>query len=163
MFERVERGFQHGERRFVHLLQLQLLKEHAVGGFELRAQHKARDAVGIVADALQVVVDFEHGQGEAQVDGHGVVQGDEVCDVAVYFQLEGVDAFLAGCHLFGQRDVGVEHRFVGVVELLVNEHPHIADFLADVLQFVFYKLYHDGSSCERVAVGVNVYPKRPVM
>ena len=136
------RCFEHVQHRVVHFLELQPAEEFLVFGFYFGSQHEAGNAVGIVAYAFEVGVYFQHGQGEAQVYSHGVVEGYAILDVAVDFELEGVYPFFARNHFVGQLFVGVQHRLVCVFQLLVNQCPHLADFCAYGLQFIFYEFYH---------------------
>ena len=49
------------------------------------------DVGGLVADALEVTVDLDDGEDEAQVDGHGLLFGEQVVGHLVHVALGGVD------------------------------------------------------------------------
>ena len=61
-----------------------------------------RDAHGLIADALQVAVDFDDGQNKAQVDGHGLFLGEQFVSHLVQLALCGVDGPLVLLHKLAQ-------------------------------------------------------------
>ena len=59
----------------------------------------ARYAHRLVADALQVAVDLDHGEDEAQIDGHGLFLGQQLVGHLVQFTLGGVDGCFVLLHV----------------------------------------------------------------
>ncbi len=60
------------------------------GGFD-GAGGAGGDVGGLVADALEVSVDLDDGEDEAEVDGHGLLFGEEFVGHLVDGGLGGVD------------------------------------------------------------------------
>ena len=60
-------------------------------GMAKDARRGLRDVDGLVADALEIVVDAGNGQDEAEVDGHQLVEREELHDAVVDFELQLVD------------------------------------------------------------------------
>ena len=58
---------------------------------------------------------------QAQVDGNGVVKGNDVLHVAVYFQFESIDATFAHQYLLGQFPVQRKHGITCTVELIIYQ------------------------------------------
>ena len=94
------------------------------------------------AITFQVVVDFQHGQHEAQVDGHGVVEGDDVLHVAVYLQLKSIDAAFAYAYLLRQFTVGSQYGVARTLQLVVDQGPHLVYFLLQQDELRFYEFHH---------------------
>ena len=68
---------------------------------------------GQVADPLQVVVDLEHGDDEAQVDGHRLVQGQDLEALLLDLHLGLVDPVVGLDHVLrqpGRRAAGSTRR-----------------------------------------------------
>ncbi len=58
------------------------------------SRHADGDVDGLVADALEVGVDADDREDEAQVDGHGLLHGEQVEGHLVDLALEAVDGGL---------------------------------------------------------------------
>ena len=63
----------------------------AIWGQFFRSYGALGDVGGLVADALEVAVDLDDGEDEAEVDGHGLLFGEEVVGELVDLALGGVD------------------------------------------------------------------------
>ena len=72
-----------------------------------------RNAHRLVADALQVAIDLDHRQDEAQIDGHGLFLGEQFIRHLVQLALGGVDGRLVLLDVLAQalvaQEIGV-HR-----------------------------------------------------
>src|SRR6266849_1392301 len=55
------------------------------------AQGALSDVDGLIADALEIVVDAGDGENKTEIDGHELVQGEKLNDAVVNFYLELVD------------------------------------------------------------------------
>ena len=111
----------------------------------MAVEGKAGNALCKVAQTFQVRIDFEHGKHKAQVDGNGVVKGNDVLHVAVYFQFESIDATFAHQYLLGQFPVQRKHGITCTVELIIYQGPHFVYFLFQQDEFRFDKLHHNVS------------------
>ena len=82
-----------------------------------------RGYFGEVAEAFQVCIDLVHGKYETQVDSHRCVQGNDILAITVDLQLECIHAAFTAEYFVGQFLVSGQHRFTGIVYLLVDECP----------------------------------------
>ena len=82
------------------------------------------DVVCLVADALEVAVDFDDGEDEAEVDGHGLLLGEEVVGHLVDVALGGVDGGLDLPYVGAEAHVAGEVGFEGELERLLGEGGH---------------------------------------
>ena len=88
------------------------------------AQGRLGDVDGLVADAFQVVVDARDGQHEAQVGGHQLLQGQQLHDAVVDFDLQLIDGRLFLQNLFGQRSLALENGVNGLVHGPFGQAAH---------------------------------------
>ena len=101
---RIMRPAHFAHRREVHR-QLDRISLHNVA-------RAARDAHRLIADTLQVAIDLDDRQDEAQIDGHGLLFGEQFVGHLVQFALRGVDRRLILLHVLAEilvtREVGVD-------------------------------------------------------
>ncbi len=84
----------------------------------------ARDAHGLIADPLQVAVDLDHGQDEAQIDGHGLFLGEQLVGHLVQLALRGVDGPLVLLHKLAQALVAPQIGFHRGLDGLLRQRGH---------------------------------------
>ncbi len=82
------------------------------------------DVDGLIADALEVVVDARDGEDEAEVGGHQLMEREELDDAVVDFELELVDLVFFVEHALGELFVGVENAVDGLVDGALGERAH---------------------------------------
>ncbi len=84
----------------------------------------ARDAHRLVADALQVAIDLDHRQDEAQIDGHGLFLGQQLVGHLVQFTLRGVDGRLVLLHVLAQALVALQIGVHRGLDRLLRQRSH---------------------------------------
>ena len=82
------------------------------------------DVDGLVADALEVGVDADDGEDEAQVDGHGLLHGEEVEGHLVDLALEAVDGGLGAEDEFADAEVAGAVGLDGALDGLLGHAGH---------------------------------------
>jgi hypothetical protein len=107
-----------------------------------------RDVYGLIADALQVIVDPGDGQDEAEVYGHQLMQSEELDYAVVDFDLEFIDSVFFVENTFGQLLVGVEDGVDGLVDGALGEAAHPEQALFEFVQVFFEVAFHGFLSAE---------------
>ena len=79
---------------------------------------------GLIADALEVVVDAGYGEDEAQVHGHQLVQGEELNYAVLDFDLQFIDGVFLVEDALGLLLVGVEDGVNGLVNGTFGQTAH---------------------------------------
>jgi hypothetical protein len=131
-------------------------------------QDLARDALGVVADALELQVELDGRVGEAQVAGHRLLAYEELEAQPVGLLLELVDALVAQDHRVGQLAVALLEGLDAVQEGLLGERGHrrqpVADPVDLALQGLLQVRRHRESGWEEGRgtrdVPVTLYPAR---
>ncbi len=95
-----------------------------------------------VSHAFQVVIDLEHGDDKAQVDGYGLVQGQDLEAVLLHLHFHEVDFFVPFGHLIGQLGVVPDHRGNGLGNTLLHGGADGEDLLLEVIDFALKVLAH---------------------
>ena len=95
------------------------------------------DVLGKVADALEVRRDLDGGDGFAQVDRHGLTQGDQAQGLGldVHFQL--IDLLVRGNSLFGEGAVAAGDGVDGIGKLPFRKAAHAREALIDPVKGLF--------------------------
>jgi len=88
------------------------------------------DVDGLIADALEIVIDAGDGQDEAEIGGHKLVQGEKLHDAIVDFHLELVDGVFFFEDALGELFIGFQDSVNGLVNGALREaaHPEEAFF-----------------------------------
>ncbi len=121
MRERVKRFAQHlaglggHERDVDERLELRLVGE---------VLRDLGDVAGVVADALEVDDDVEHGGDGAQVRRHGLLQREQVQTVGLDEHVEVVDVVVGPQDLVRQLDVRTRQRVDGSCDGLFDQAAH---------------------------------------
>ena len=87
------------------------------------------DVGGLVSDALEVSVDLDDGEDEAEVDGHGLLFGEEVVGHLVDAGLCGVDGGFDFDDVIAEAHVARDVSFDGEAERLLGEGSHGKEFV----------------------------------
>ena len=115
-------------------------------GFHARVAQDAdaglRDVDGLVADALEIVVDARDGEDEAEIDGHQLMEREELDDAVVDFELELVDGVFFVEDALGELFVGVEDGVDGLVDGALGEAAHPEQAFFDFVQIFFEVAFH---------------------
>src|SRR5438094_290632 len=82
------------------------------------------DVGGVVADALEIVVDARDRQDEAEIDGHELVKREKLNDAVVDFHLELVDGVFFLEDAVGELFVGFQNGVNGLVDGAFREAAH---------------------------------------
>ena len=91
------------------------------------------DVGGEVADALQLVVDLDDGDDEAQVAGHRLVQRQQLEALLLDLDLDLVDLHVGGDHLARLRHVARLDRLHGEAQVLLDQRAESEDLALELL------------------------------
>ena len=92
------------------------------------------DALGGVAHALKVGVDLDDAEDEAQIDGHGLLHGEQVERGLVDVALHAVDGDLAAADQVADGQVANPVGLNGALDGLLGEPGHDQEILLQVFQ-----------------------------
>src|SRR6266566_9901315 len=101
-----------------------------------------RDVDGLVADALEIVVDARDRQDEAEIGGHELVQGEKLNDAVVDFHLKLVDGVFFLEDALGELFIGFQNRVNGLVNGALREAAHPEQALFQLVQVFFEVAFH---------------------
>ena len=104
------------------------------GGHLLHVAHAVADALGGVAHALQVGVDLDDAEDEAQVDGHGLLHGEQVEGGLIDLALQAVDGELAAADEVADGEVANPVGLNGALNGLLGKARHDQQVLLQVVQ-----------------------------
>jgi len=102
------------------------------------------------SDALEVGVDFDHGQDEAKIDGHGLFHGEEVEGHLIDLALEAVDGHLSAIDEIADGKIADPVGFDGALDGLLRHAGHDEELFLEVVQVLLKTDAHH-------------YPNLPVM
>ena len=102
-----------------------------------------RDVDGLIADALEIVVDAGNGEDEAEVDGHQLMEREELHDAVVDFDLQLVDGVFFIENALGELFVGVENGVHGLMDGALGEAAHPEQALFQFVQIFFEVAFHE--------------------
>src|SRR5262249_558376 len=114
------------------------------------AQRALRDVDSLVADALEVVVDAGNRENEAEVDRHELMEGKELDDAIVDFELELVDGVFFGEDALGKLLIGIENGVDGLVDGAFGKATHPKEAILELVQIFFKMTFHVKSSSGRM-------------
>src|SRR6266478_6911551 len=101
------------------------------------------DVDGLIADALEIVVNAGNGQDEAEIGGHELVQGEQLNDAVVDFHLELVDGVFFVEDALGELLIGVQNGVNGLVHSAFGEATHPEQALFHFVQIFFKVAFHE--------------------
>jgi hypothetical protein len=101
------------------------------------------DVDGLVADALEIVVDARDRENQAEIDGHQLVEREKLDDAVVDFDLQLVDGVFFIEDAFGELLVRVQDRMHGLVDGALGEAAHPQEALFELVQIFFEVAFHD--------------------
>jgi len=102
-----------------------------------------RDVHGLVADALEVVVDARNGQDKAEIDGHQLMKGQQLDDAVIDFDLQFVDGIFFIENALGKLFVGFQDRMDGLMDGALGEAAHPQEALFQLVQIFFEVSFHE--------------------
>jgi hypothetical protein len=91
------------------------------------------DIDGLIADAFEIVVDARDGQDEPQIGSHQLMEGEELNDAVVEFNLELVDGVFFVEDTLGELLVGVQDGVDGLVDSALGEAAHPEEALFELV------------------------------
>ena len=92
------------------------------------------DVDGLVADALEVGVDADDGEDEAQVDGHGLLHGEKIEGHLVDLALEAIDGGLGAEDELADAEVARAVGLDGALDGLLGHAGHDEQLLFEVVE-----------------------------
>jgi hypothetical protein len=101
-----------------------------------------RDVNGLIADALEIVVDSRDGEDEAKVGGHQLMEREKLDDTVVDFELELVDLAFFVEDALGELFVGVENGVYGLMDGALGERAHPEEPFFDDVEIFFEVAFH---------------------
>ena len=87
-----------------------------------------------IGDPLQLGVDLEHRRRAPQIDGHRLMQGENLEALLLDLHLADVDLELAGGHLGGDVRAALDQRLAGLGDHLLDARRLVEDFALQGLQ-----------------------------
>ena len=88
------------------------------------ARRGLRDVDGLVADTLEIVVDAGNSEDKAEVDGHQLMERQELDDAVVDFELQLVDGVFFFENALGKLFIGFENGMYGLMDGAFGETAH---------------------------------------
>jgi hypothetical protein len=107
------------------------------------ARGRLRDVDGLIADALEVVVDARDGKNQAQVGGHQLMEREELNDAVVNFELQFVDGVFFIEDALGKLLVGFEDGVNGLMNGALGEAAHPQEAFFQLVQISFEVAFHE--------------------
>jgi hypothetical protein len=107
------------------------------------AQSALSDVDGLIADALEIVVDARDRQDEAEIDGHELVQRKKLNDAVVDFHLKLIDGVFFLEDALGELFVGFQDGVNGLVDGTLGEAAHPEQPLFQFIQIFFEVPFHE--------------------
>ena len=95
-----------------------------------------RDAHGLIADTFQVPVDLDHGEDEAQIDGHGLLLGEQIVGHLVDIALGQVDCRFIIPDEGAEPLIPLQVRVDGVLHGLLRERGHGEQLVLQLLELL---------------------------
>jgi hypothetical protein len=111
------------------------------------AQGSLRDVDGLIANALEIVIDARDSQHEAEIDGHELVQREKLNDAIVNFHLELVDGVFFLEDALGELLIGFQNGVNGLVNGALREAAHPEQALFHLVQIFFEVAFHPVLFC----------------
>ncbi len=118
-----------GQRRHPRNIHRQLGHGHL-----LHAAHPVADRLGRVAHPLQVGIDLDHAQNEAQIDGHGLLHRQQIERRLVDLALQTVDGHLAAADQVADRKIAHTISLNGALDGLLGQPRHHQQLLFQFIQ-----------------------------
>ncbi len=111
------------------------------------AQGALGDVDGLIADALEIVIDARDSQHEAEIDGHELVQREKLNNAIVNFHLELVDGVFFLKDALGELFIGFQNGVNGLVNGALREAAHPEQALFHFVQIFFEVAFHPVLFC----------------
>jgi hypothetical protein len=111
------------------------------------AQGSLSDVDGLIADALEIVIDARDGQHEAEIDGHELVQRKKLNDAIVDLHLELVDGVFFLKDSFGELFIGFQDGLNGLVNGAFREAAHPEEPFFQFVYVFFEVAFHPVLLC----------------
>ena len=115
-------------------------------GMAKDAQSALRNIDGLIADALEIIVDAGNGENEAQVGGHELMESEELNDAIVKFELKLVDGVLFIEDTLGELFIGIKDGVNRLMNGALGEAAHPEKALFELVQVLFEVSFHNGLS-----------------
>src|SRR5579863_2427570 len=96
--------------------------------------HALGDVYRLVAHAFEIGINLGHGKNESQVDGHGLLHGQQIECGFVNFALGRVDQALAFQHHLASRKVALYISLAGAIHRLLREASHAKQPLPKIVE-----------------------------
>ncbi len=87
---------------------------------------------GLIADAFEVAIDLDDGEDEAEVNGHGLLFGEEFVGHLVELTLGGVDCGLILLDVLAEGEIALEISFDRGLDGLLREGSHGKEFVLEL-------------------------------
>jgi hypothetical protein len=101
-----------------------------------------RDVHGLIADALEIVVDARDGEDEAKVGGHQLMEREYLDDAVVDFELKLVDLIFFVKNALGELFVGIQNAVNRLMDGALCERAHPEESFFDDVEIFFEVAFH---------------------
>jgi hypothetical protein len=112
-------------------------------GMAKNARGGLRDVNSLVADALKVVVDSGYGKHEAEIHGHQLMEGEELEDAIVDFELQFIDGIFFIDDALGKLLVRFQNGVNGLMDGALGEAAHPQEAFFQFIQIFFEVAFHE--------------------
>jgi hypothetical protein len=102
-----------------------------------------RNVDGLIANALEIVIDSRDGQDQAEIRGHELVQREELDDAIVDFDLEFIDGVFFFQDALGQLFIRFQNGVNRLVHRPLRQAPHPKQALLQFVQVLFEVPFHE--------------------
>ena len=118
----------------------------STGNFDGRQFDHVHDALGdvyrLIADALEIGIDFGHRENEAQIRGRRLLRGENVEGKFVDLALGGIDQALVFEDQLAAREIAFGVGLAGAIHRQFRETAHAEQFLPEVLHLLLKARAH---------------------
>jgi hypothetical protein len=102
-----------------------------------------RDVDSLIADTLEIVVDPGNGKDKAEIDGHQLMQREELDNAVVNFDLQFIDGVFFIEDALGKLFVGFENGVDSLMDCAFPEAAHPEQALFQFVQVFFEVAFHE--------------------
>ena len=122
------------------------IDRHLRRGERIEVAYALRDIHRLVADTLEIGIDLDHGQNEAQIDGHWLLHREQVQRHLVDLALQPVDRQFAMHHQVADRSVARAIGFNRALDRLLGHAGHHKELFLQLVQALMKPYAHQCTS-----------------
>src|SRR5579859_6562236 len=120
------------------------------------------DVHGVVAHALQVIIDLDGGRDKTQVGGHRLLEGEQSCRQVIDLNLHLIDASLVLQRLLRLLLVLLSQRKNAAINPRLHQAAHFQQALSEIIELLVKVTHVKGKSVDyRQQTGKTSFPSGP--